>query len=61
VASTDHPAALDFDHRPDVVKEFQIGGNLQLGPTQRLLSEIAKCDVVCANCHRIRTHERRAA
>ena len=21
--------------------------------TERLLSEIAKCDVVCANCHRV--------
>jgi len=26
---------------------------------ERLKAEIAKCDVVCANCHRERTHKRR--
>jgi len=25
---------------------------------EKLLEEIAKCDVVCANCHRKRTHKR---
>ena len=29
----------------------RIGNNLQ-----SVLREIAKCDVVCANCHRVRTH-----
>ncbi len=27
---------------------------------QAIEEEMAKCEVVCANCHRIRTHERRA-
>ena len=26
---------------------------------QAIEEEMAKCEVVCANCHRIRTHERR--
>src|SRR5688572_14343539 len=26
----------------------------------RILEEIAKCDVVCSNCHRQRTHDRKA-
>jgi hypothetical protein len=26
--------------------------------TEKLLAEIAKCDLVCSNCHRIRTWER---
>jgi hypothetical protein len=48
----DHPAALDFHHRDPAEKEFQIGGNQNLAWT-RVLAEIAKCDVICANCHRI--------
>ena len=52
-----HPAALDFDHREDEEKLFQLsyGSNKS---HQAVLDEIAKCDIVCANCHRIRTAER---
>lgn len=47
---------LEFDHLSD--KEFMIGSKLgYIGP-DRLRAEIAKCDVVCANCHKIRTAER---
>jgi hypothetical protein len=28
---------------------------------ERILAEVAKCDIVCANCHRLRTFERRMA
>ena len=50
--------ALDFDHRPGTVKVFQIAQ--ASGRTwTTVLEEIAKCDVVCANCHRIRTATRR--
>ena len=27
--------------------------------TERILAEVAKCDIVCANCHRARTFGRR--
>jgi hypothetical protein len=27
--------------------------------TETLLQEASKCDIVCANCHRKRTYERR--
>lgn len=50
---------LDFDHRED--KEFNVGRLVSFGSWKRLLGEIAKCDVVCANCHRERTHQRRLA
>lgn len=33
-----------------------------IGPTSKrstLLEEIAKCQVVCANCHAMRTHARK--
>ena len=51
-----YPAVcMDFDHRED--KKFNIGGSSVSKET--LIKEIAKCDVVCANCHRLRTQARR--
>lgn len=51
------PFVMDFDHREGEVKRLNIGrqkhSNLAL-----VLEEIEKCDIVCANCHRIRTKER---
>lgn len=52
-----NPKALEFDHLGD--KEFDISDAVRRGLSwSRIESEIAKCDVVCANCHRIRTHDR---
>jgi hypothetical protein len=48
---------MDFDHLGD--KEFTIGNTKGHYSRERLLREIAKCEVVCANCHRERTHKRR--
>lgn len=45
------PACLDFHHRDPSQKEGHIGEFRRFGK-QRLLDEIAKCDVLCANCHR---------
>lgn len=52
-----HPAALDFDHRPGEVKDFNISNKTDYD-RDLVLAEIAKCDVVCSNCHRIRTATR---
>lgn len=52
------PFQMDFDHRPGTVKEFAIG-TFAYATVPRILVEIAKCDVVCANCHRLRTHKRK--
>lgn len=49
-----HPAALDFDHRPGMTKVANIA-MLYISKMETLLDEIAKCDLVCANCHRVRT------
>lgn len=47
---------LDFDHRDPELKQAGIGVMLGGGWTwAAVLVEIAKCDVRCANCHRIRT------
>lgn len=53
-----HPEAMDFDHRPGEIKSFtlnQVGGRT----FDSIIQEVMKCDVVCANCHRIRTSNRR--
>lgn len=51
------PVAMDFDHVRGV-KLFDVSQNWSL-PKERVMEEIAKCEVVCANCHRIRTELRR--
>lgn len=52
-----HWAALDFDHVFDT-KSFNLGDSAARDP-EKVKAEIAKCEVVCANCHRIRTFHRR--
>lgn len=47
------PYVMDFDHRDPSTKEFNVGSYMV--SIARLTREIAKCDVVCANCHRERT------
>lgn len=42
---------MDFHHRDPTEKEFAILA-MPMG-LKRTAAEIAKCDVVCANCHRI--------
>ena len=49
---------MDYDHRDPKTKKQSIGKCLAWSNEQALLDEIAKCDVVCANCHRIRTHRK---
>jgi hypothetical protein len=53
-----HPRALDLDHVRGE-KLFTIGGvNRESKPWEDVLAEIEKCDVVCSNCHRVRTYNR---
>jgi hypothetical protein len=47
------PLVLEFDHLRD--KCFGIAQGFRDRNWQSILDEIAKCDVVCANCHRRRT------
>lgn len=49
------PYVMDFDHG-EQEKRGQISQKVELWPVERLEAEIAKCDVVCANCHRERTY-----
>lgn len=52
-----HPAALEFDHLPGTQKRYKVSA-LMLSSRAVLMAEIAKCEVVCANCHAIRTRSR---
>ena len=46
---------LQFDHRNPEEKESGISCLMAEGRMTRLQEEVAKCDVVCANCHIKRT------
>jgi len=48
---------MDFDHLGD--KSFTIAEHAKNKGIKTIQAEIDKCDVVCSNCHRIRTKERR--
>lgn len=52
-----HYAVMDFDHldpkqKTNIVRYFR---NFSI---ERMKQEIAKCELVCANCHRVRTYTR---
>lgn len=48
------PVVLEFDHRGE--KETTVAELVRDGVTlSRLIAEVSKCDVRCANCHRRRT------
>ena len=49
-----NPAALDLDHRDTSAKKTTIA-KMVTYDREVLLAELAKCDVRCANCHRIKT------
>jgi hypothetical protein len=54
-----NPVALQFDHLPGNEKVADIARLAWLKRSMSsLLAEIAKCEVVCANCHAIRTFNR---
>lgn len=51
---------MDFDH----VRGQKHANVMELVSTlskKRIDEEIAKCEIVCSNCHRIRTHMRKMA
>lgn len=50
------PCQMQFDHKNPKEKKFEIckGGNYS---RKAFLEEVSKCEVVCANCHALRTHK----
>ena len=56
------PHVMDFDHRDPAQKSFSLAAGKSLLKNHELLvAEVAKCEIVCANCHRIRTARQAAA
>ena len=53
------PVVLDFDHVRG--EKVDIISHMYAAALPRLLNEISKCDVRCANCHRRITARRRVA
>jgi hypothetical protein len=51
-----NPWVMEFDHRPEFVKVESISKMVRnLISKEVILAEVAKCELVCANCHRERT------
>lgn len=49
---------MDFDHRPGAVKKGIVSRMTLTHSRSGVMAEIAKCDIVCSNCHRSRTFHR---
>jgi hypothetical protein len=50
------PFVMDFDHRDQNSKSGEVSRMVLKSQLKDALKEVEKCDVVCANCHRVRTH-----
>ena len=47
---------LEFDHRDKKIKAGEISSIIRnSGSLEKLIEEISKCDIRCANCHRRKT------
>ena len=51
----DNPVALDFDHRDQGLKILGVAAMLTYA-WPKIVAELDKCDVRCANCHRVKTY-----
>jgi len=47
-----HPRCLDFHHLDPSKKEKSISQMINYGNIEKIKKEIAKCIVLCSNCHR---------
>lgn len=52
------PVCMHYDHREPATKQMEVSGWCCAGLIPQMLREIERCDLVCANCHAIRTDAR---
>lgn len=50
------PEIFEFDHRHDAKRDSVSRMISQRLSVKTITAEIAKCDILCPNCHRLRTH-----
>jgi hypothetical protein len=50
-----HPAALDFDHIDPKTKTKGVAQLLMSRSREKIIEEVRKCRLLCANCHREET------
>jgi hypothetical protein len=55
------PYVMQYDHRDPASKRRNVSTWASAGCITGMLAEIARCDLVCANCHAIRSHAQRQA
>jgi hypothetical protein len=53
------PVVLDLHHRRGTIKTETVSLLVQRAPYAIVRAEIAKCDVLCSNCHRRTHHQER--
>jgi hypothetical protein len=53
-----HPAAMEWDRVPGFDKAANVSRLLHTHSRRLVLAEIAKCELVCANCHAVRSWKR---
>jgi len=54
ICSQNHIATLDFHHRDPSEKDYLVSKMWKDGVSfKTIMMEIEKCDILCANCHRI--------
>jgi hypothetical protein len=55
------PFMYDFDHKDPKEKTFGLASKGATRSYQKQYEESLKCDLVCSNCHRMRTHKQRCS
>ncbi len=53
-----HHSALEFDHLPEFEKNRTVA-SMMYSSWEVIKAEIAKCEIICSNCHSIRTWQRK--
>jgi hypothetical protein len=53
-----HHAAMQWDHLPGTEKVAELSTLFRKGNKRAFLLELAKCELVCSNCHAVRSFQR---